>query len=435
VTTYYSDDQVTLHHGHAVDVARTLDTGSADCVVTSPPYFGLRDYGVPGTDWPEVTYAPMADMPEVVVPAMTCPLGLEPSPTAYVAHLVLLFRELRRVLADDGTMWINLGDSFAANGVVTYNNTPNANRAGTSDAAAQSIKAGIERAHIRRSSDGIPPKNLLGVPWRVAFALQADGWILRNSVVWYAPNKMPESVTDRLSTKHEMVFMFAKRAKYWFDLDAIREPIETRDKNGSTLTAVRGMDRVDRTPRPNGQRQSGIVGAHGVGHTGGHINGRNPGDVWAINTQPFAAAHFAVMPRTLAERCIQAGCTPRRCTVCGHAPTKITEAGDLIRTPQPTQRRSGHVDIAATARSFVGETGSRGMPQRERIHTGWTDCGHDAYRAGTVLDPFSGSGTTGLAAARHGMRYIGIDLSREYLDLSLTHRLQNATLDFTEGTA
>lgn len=394
---YFTDDQVTLWHGNALDVARELATESVDCIVTSPPYFGLRDYGVPGTDWPAVTYAPMADMPEMVVPAMTCPLGLEPSPTAYVAHLVLLFRELRRVLADDGTMWLNLGDSYSG------------------------------------GNRGLPGKNLLGIPWRVAFALQADGWILRNDVVWAKPNAMPESVTDRLSTKHEMVFMFSKRARYWFDLDAIREPHS--DPTRTAANAGRAATAWARSA-PLGQAQNGS-GPDGLGQ---HGSGRNPGDVWAINTQPFAAAHFAVMPRALAERCIQAGCTPRRCTVCGHAPTKITEAGGLVSSRGPddvanlrSQNDAGHVGTVASERDFSG--GRTAMPRRERTHTGWTDCGHNSYRAGTVLDPFSGSGTTGLAAARHGRRYVGIDLNRDYLDLSLQTRLQAATLDFTEGTA
>ncbi len=195
---------------------------------------------------------------------------------------------------------------------------------------------------------GLPDKNLLGIPWRVAFALQDDGWILRNDIIWHKPNAMPESVTDRLSNRHEHLFMFSKSRRYWFDLDPIREPHEsTPDRAGGT--APRGQKAI-RASGPNS-------GAYSE-------RGRNPGDVWTIATQPFSEAHFATMPPALAERCIQAGCKP----------------------------------------------------------------------GGTVLDPFSGSGTTGLAAARRGRRYVGIDLNADYLDLSLRTRLAQPSLT-TEASA
>ena len=273
---YFTDDGTTLYHGDAAMVLATLPDGSADCIVTSPPYLGLRDYGVAGQ------------------------IGAESSPAEYVAALVAVFHEARRVLADDGTLWLNLGDSY--------------------DSA----------------------KNLLGIPWRVAFALQDDGWILRNDIIWHKSNAMPESVTDRLSNRHEHLFMLSKSRRYWFDLDPIREPHEsTPDRAG--VNALRGQVAI----RPTGPN-SGAYSEHG----------RNPGDVWTIATQPFPGAHFATMPPALAERCIQAGCKP----------------------------------------------------------------------GGTVLDPFSGSGTTGLAAARHGRRYVGIDLNADYLDMSLRTRLQQPSL-------
>ena len=189
----------------------------------------------------------------------------------------------------------------------------------------------------------LPAKNLLGIPWRVAFALQDDGWILRNDIIWNKPNAMPESVTDRLSTRHEHLFMFSKSRSYWFDLDPIREPhVSTPDREGKN--ALRGQKAM----RPVGPNS----GAYSEG-------GRNPGDVWTVATQPFSEAHFAVMPQALAERAILAGCKP----------------------------------------------------------------------GGTVLDPFSGSGTTGLAATKHGRKYVGIDLSSEYLDLSLQTRFAQPGLD------
>lgn len=311
---FFSDDSVTLYQGDAADVLSQLEAGSVDCIVTSPPYFGLRDYGVDGQ------------------------LGAEDTPAAFVERLVGVFREARRVLADDGTLWLNLGDSYQSSGGMEGVG-PNAQVGSTKQQATGRT----------RPRSGLPPKNLLGIPWRVAFALQDDGWILRNDIIWAKPNGMPESVTDRLSTKHEHIFLFTKGPRYWFDLEAILEPLAKPDapagewvfggKNKAPLSdAVMRRRGTTYTPR----------------------EGRNPGDVWTIATQPFSEAHFATFPVALPERCILAGCKP----------------------------------------------------------------------GGTVLDPFSGSGTTGLAAAKHGRRYIGIDLNPDYLDMSLRTRLaQGALLD------
>jgi site-specific DNA-methyltransferase (cytosine-N4-specific) len=201
----------------------------------------------------------------------------------------------------------------------------------------------------------VPAKNLLGMPWRTAFALQADGWYLRNAIVWAKPNAMPESVTDRLSTRYELVFLLTKSRRYWFDLDAIRDDYSERVISAQKYA---GRDIPARISAPDRNDNDQARGNLGFGHNGMNPAGRNPGDVWTVPTAPFAAAHFAVMPLALAERCILAGCKP----------------------------------------------------------------------GGTVLDPFSGSGTTGLAATRHGRRYVGIDLSAEYLDLSLRTRLAQGAL-------
>ena len=327
---YYQDDAVTLHHGDALEVARELRAGAADCIVTSPPYFGLRDYGEPGQ------------------------YGLEASPAEYVETMRALFAELRRVLADDGTLWLNLGDSYATHDPGGYRQGEHLNPGGR-----QAAK-GSGRNRAGTQAPGVAPKNLLGIPWRVALALQDDGWILRNAVIWNKPNAMPESVTDRLSSRYEHVFLFSKSRRYWFDLDPIREP-HAEATSGANPFGARGAHyKIGRDGTTNG------VGSHPTaadGHLGFSTAGRNPGDVWSINTQPFSAAHFAVMPVQLAQRCILAGCKP----------------------------------------------------------------------GGTVLDPFSGSGTTGLAAQRVGRKYIGIDLNSDYLDLSLRTRLQAQALDFGTG--
>ncbi len=374
---YYSDESVTLHHGDALAVLRTLPDQAVDCAVTSPPYYGLRDYGVTGQ------------------------LGLEASPAEYAESLRLVFAEVRRVLAEDGTLWLNLGDSYYSG-----RGNPGPNAADEKNAA----RRGWVRPVDRPGQTWGRPKSLLGIPWRVAFALQDDGWILRNAVIWAKPNAMPESVTDRLSCRYETVFLFSRSRRYWFDLDPIRERHLTADRvlipalRGSqswsanaTLgqpqqasgTGGVGRSDIGRNPgdvwsinthgaetrpvydgpdglsreRNRGGRTDGKTVPAESGGLPGNPNGRNPGDVWSINTRPFAAAHFACMPVTLAERCIQAGCKP----------------------------------------------------------------------GGTVLDPFSGSGTTGLAAARHGRRYVGIDLNREYLDLSLRTRLAQSQM--SDGVA
>ena len=315
-TLYYTDEQVTLHHGDAFDVGRELPHGSADCIVTSPPYFGLRDYGADGQ------------------------YGLENSPAEYVETMRELFAELRRVLADDGTLWLNLGDSYASSPKGSVDS-------GTSTLVGPNQHHTTPAGLTKDIDWHVPQKNMLGIPWRVAFALQDDGWILRNAIIWHKPNAMPESVRDRLSGRYEHVFLFSKSPRYWFDLDQIRIPA-TQHRRGRKWGGVAA-------PQPN-------LEPTGSRHTAQCEQGRNPGDVWDIPTQPFTAAHFAVMPVTLAQRCILAGCKP----------------------------------------------------------------------GGTVLDPFSGSGTTGYAAQRTGRKYVGIDINAEYLNLSLNHpqRLQGSTFDF-----
>ncbi len=321
---YYADDTVTLWQGDALEVLRRLPDSSADCVVTSPPYYGLRDYGVEGQ------------------------YGLEETPAAYVEQLVAVFSEIRRVLADDGTVWLNIGDSYAgkANGGATFDRH-----------RGHGHKAGII-APQRNNLAHAPYKSLLGIPWRTALALIEAGWTLRNDVVWTKPNAMPESVEDRLSGRHEHVFLLTKGPRYYFDLDAIRE--DRKYPTPPLLSGQYGHEISGGAADPWSQRGSRFGGNPQSAFTTGEYksDGRNPGDVWTIPTAPFPHAHFATMPPALAERCIAAGCRP----------------------------------------------------------------------GGTVLDPFSGAGTSGYAAGRLGRRYVGIELSAESLDLSLRTRLRQASL-------
>jgi DNA modification methylase len=261
----FTEHDVAVWQGDAREQLTHMPAGSVQCALSSPPYFGLRDYGVDGQ------------------------LGLESSPAEYVARMVAVFAEVRRVLAADGVLWLNLGDSYNA-----YNGDRGASATGFS--RNEPLPALPKGAGLTTMTLGA--KNLLGMPWRVAFALQDDGWILRNAVVWHKPNAMPESVTDRLSTRYEHVFLFSKSRRYWFDLDQIREP---HDFPGQRRTLGRaGAEGKASKRRPEELSMQ----------VDGHPMGKNPGDVWTLPTSPFPGAHFACMPPALAERCIKAGCPP-----------------------------------------------------------------------------------------------------------------------------
>lgn len=232
MTPYYRDSHVTLYHGDCRDVMPRLEPGSVHCCVTSPPYWGLRDYGNDRQ------------------------IGLEQTPEKYVAEMVAVFREVRRVLRDDGTLWLNLGDSYTS---------------GMRGAYATDRKYGRARASDSRppTPPGLDAKQLVGIPWRVAFALQADGWYLRQDIIWHKPNPMPESVTDRCTKAHEYIFLLSKSARYYYDAESVKEPVVS----------------------------TGYIGL-----------GRNRRSVWTIATQPYSGAHFATFPPKLIEPCILAGC-------------------------------------------------------------------------------------------------------------------------------
>ena len=249
----------TLYLGDCLEVMRTLPKASVQCCVTSPPYYGLRDYG-------------HADQ-----------IGLEQSPEEYVAKLVAVFREVQRVLKDDGTLWLNLGDSYANGGRQSRD---------TDDKLSQ-------RGMNVRPDDGAKPKDLLGIPWRVAFALQADGWYLRQDIIWHKPNPMPESVRDRCTKAHEYLFLLSKAGRYYFDADAIAEPSIC----AGFLVKTNGNDGMcggyDNHRTRDGLRRGVVV-----------ADTRNRRSVWTIATKPYSGAHFAVMPPALVEPCILAGSRP-----------------------------------------------------------------------------------------------------------------------------
>ena len=287
-----------------------LEVGSARTCVTSPPYFGLRDYGEANQ------------------------IGLEATPDAYVAEMVAVFREVWRVLADDGTLWLNIGDSYAGGGGGNYNKT------GVSQAGGQHI-ANVRNRPEWLENAGVKPKDLIGIPWRVAFALQADGWYLRSDIIWSKPNPMPESVTDRPTKSHEYLFLLTKNAKYYYDHEAIKEPTVT-DTTGQSIRF--GGTKYGDSDDPKHATKSGNVYEDS--------GKRNKRDVWTINTKPFKGAHFAVMPEALVEPCILAG----------------SAEGDTVLDPFTG---SGTVAVVANrhGRNFVGTELSSEYAEiaRERI--------------------------------------------------------------------
>jgi len=253
----------TLHLGDCLDVLRTLPDASVQCCVTSPPYYGLRDYG-------------HADQ-----------IGLEQTPDEYVAKLVAVFREVQRVLKDDGTLWLNLGDSYANGGRQSRD---------TDDKLSQ-------RGMNVRPDDGAKPKDLLGIPWRVAFALQADGWWLRQDIIWHKPNPMPESVTDRCTKAHEYLFLLSKSARYFWDQEAMKESaIDAETIKGKR---ARASDHIQNDSGYDGHRtRVSLMKSQPPRDT------RNRRSVWTIATKPYSGAHFATMPPALVEPCILAGSRP-----------------------------------------------------------------------------------------------------------------------------
>lgn len=318
---------VQVLEGHCLDVLRTLPAGSVHCCVTSPPYYALRDYGVDGQ------------------------IGLEETPAAFIAALVDVFREVRRVLRDDGTLWMNLGDSYA----------------GTKVAPSTIASQRRDNAPVPTSAKayaGWKPKDLMGMPWRVAFALQDDGWWLRQDIVWAKPNPMPESMRDRCTKAHEYVFLLAKSERYYFDFEAFAEPRSSEGGQGVAGWAsgegahdaiTHNRDKGDAKTFRGGQYTNGAKfdNSHAserdsTGNKAAASTTRNRRSVWTIATDRFKGAHFATYPPALVEPCILAGCP-------------------------------------------VG---------------------------GTVLDPFGGAGTTGLVADRLQRNAVLIELNPTYAEMA-----------------
>ncbi len=360
----------TILQGDCLETLKTLEPGSVQTCVTSPPYFNLRDYQTasweggdsecdhkqirggngessyisttnPGTQ----NYQYRGTCPKCGAVRIDNQIGMEETPEEYADKLVCVFREVRKALKDDGTLWLNLGDSYAGSG----------------HGWQKDEGSSIPRAHLKdwgeqkppgyissRQANGIKPKDLIGIPWMVAFALRADGWYLRSDIIWHKPNPMPESVTDRPTKSHEYIFLLSKSAQYYYDYEAILEPA---NYDGRKDTIMKGSTKYQNGFGPTDTNPNTLaVKGHErwINKIDGDVPARNKRDVWTVTTKPYAAAHFATFPPDLIEPCILAG-------------------------------------------SRIGDT---------------------------VLDPFSGSGTTGAVAIKHHRNYVGCELNPAYIELT-----------------
>ena len=258
--------------GDCRELLRQMADGSVQTCVTSPPYFGLRDYG------------------------QDRQIGLEPTPDEFVAAMVEVFRGVHRVLADDGTLWLNLGDTYASAWVCNRRNV----------VGSGSMENGKRENRPNRLVNGLKEKDLIGIPWRVAFALQADGWYLRQDIIWHKPNPMPESVTDRCTKAHEYIFLFSKKPKYFFDADAIRQPA-AKSARGKTWEERKDMGFRGDTKHPT---KDAIEAGLRIPSFAPNAKGVNRRSVWTVTTKPYKGAHFATFPPELIEPCVLAGSRP-----------------------------------------------------------------------------------------------------------------------------
>lgn len=338
-----------------------------DCIMTSPPYWGLRDYGVDGQ------------------------LGLEKHPKEYIENLVKVFRESKKVLKDSGSLWLNLGDTY-------FGSWGNMSREQTKD-----YPKGRPPSSYAQKDVWLKPKQKMLIPHRTAIALQDDGWLLRNEVIWHKPSHMPSSVRDRLSNSFEYLFHFVKQKKYFYDLDSIREPHKTKGKTRGMTKKLFGGTTANREGR--------------VLDNGGYSEaGKNPGDLWSINPKPFPEAHFACYPTTLCSKPLLATCPNEVCKKCGVARERI-----IKKEPSKWKDKSRKHKTEVT--NFFNKKGSGGNPggnwKRTKEETiGWSDCGcGKGFEPGVVLDPFVGSGTTLQEAQNQKKAGIGIEINKEYIKL------------------
>lgn len=380
-----------LLHGDALTRLRELSDETVQCVITSPPYWGLRDYGVDGQ------------------------LGREPTPEQYVLKLVDVFREVRRVLRRDGTVWLNVGDTYFG----SWGNYGGQNRGHGSQreiingsAVPNPAYDGLEdyRPPSTQSHPTLKPKDLVGIPWRLASALQVDGWWLRSDVIWAKPNPMPESVTDRPTKSHEYLFLLAKSDHYFYDAEAIKEIAVGEVPGNITHKGETAFENGDVHMRT----KSGLTDMVAFAR-------HNKRSVWTIAVEAFPEAHFAVFPTRLVEPCILAGTSEHGCcSNCGAPWTRIVQRSPAFQSRSGRSEKEPEGKYAGSAQARSGDYDIHLGPVITTSTIGWEpSCKCEAeITPCTVLDPFNGAGTTGLVALRFGRGYIGIELNPEYVAMS-----------------
>lgn len=353
-------------HGDCLERLGEIPTDSIQCCITSPPYYSLRDYGVAGQ------------------------IGLERTPEEYITKLVQVFREVWRVLRPDGTLWLNIGDSYTSGGRATHD-------------PGHSTRHPAQPKGTKRPATplDLKPKDLIGIPWMLAFALRSDGYYLRSDIIWHKPNVMPESVEDRPTTAHEHVFLLAKSERYFYDAEAIKE-------KASENTHSRGRACHPKTA-PAG---SGIKANASFEATIRQVVPyRNKRSVWSVPTAAYPDAHFATFPPKLVEPCLLAGTSSRACGCCGAPWERV-----LAPTGHLNSREAAHVPgNSATKVDSSGWGPTKIATDVWQSSCACTNCGGGRC---LVLDPFMGAGTVALVALQHGRHYLGIEINQDYITMA-----------------
>ena len=342
-------------------------------------------------------------------------LGLEKTPEEYIAKMVEIFSQVKRVLRKDGICWLNIGDSYAGN------------KTGNTE-IIKNPKA-VTNTFTKLVPPNLKPKDLCMIPARVALALQADGWWLRSDIIWAKPNPMPESVKDRPTNSHEHIFLLTKSRKYFYDADAVREKA---NYDGRHDTQMKGSPKYKNGFMPVQSKQT----VHERGHerwpyqTESGERGRNLRNVWSFPTKPFPEAHFAVFPPRLPELCIKAGTSEKGCcSVCGAPWVRVMEK-NKVKEAKPQGASHAAMDVPGTPMYRAGSRNDGLGVEYESKTIGWKPtckCDTDSIPC-TVLDPFHGAGTTGMVTLRLGRKYIGIELSPKYIDISKNRIYKDAPL-------